>query len=84
MGLIVRIGDVTFHDPVRPGEHVTMEVTVRSWHDDGVLFDGEASMDGRRIAEGRGCLAVPTPLEGYCSAEDLRVLFSEIHRPLGG
>jgi 3-hydroxyacyl-[acyl-carrier-protein] dehydratase len=84
MGLIVRTGEVTFLEPLRPGEHMVMETVVRSYRDDGVLLDGTARVDGRRIVEGRGCLAVPTPLEEYYRAEDLKVLFSEIHRPEEG
>ena len=33
------------------------------------------------IVTGRRCLAVPVPLADYYDPDDLRVLFSEIHRP---
>ena len=54
---------------------------MRSWRDDGILFDGRAMVDDKLIAVGRGCLAVPTKLDDYYDPDDLRVLFSEIYRP---
>jgi len=81
MGLLIRIERVEFIEPVRPGRRVLAEAVVRHYRDDGMLFDGQAFVDGRPVARGGGCLAVPAPLEDYCDAEDLRVLFSQIHRP---
>lgn len=83
MGLIIRTGVVRFLEPLRPGERMVIEVVVRSYRSDGVVFDGAARVGERPIADGRGCLAVPAPLEEYCNPEDLKVLFSEIHRPEG-
>lgn len=82
MGLLVRLERVEFHTPLRPGESLRMDVEVVSFRDDGVAFHGEASAGGRLVAAGRGCLARPVALEDYCSPADLRVLFSELHRPL--
>jgi 3-hydroxyacyl-[acyl-carrier-protein] dehydratase len=81
MGMIVRIGEARFDDIPRPGQRLDMTVTVRSFRDDGVLLDGQAEVDGRPIAHGVGCLAVPVALADYADPADLRVLFSEIHRP---
>ncbi len=81
MGLVVRTGVVRFLEPLRPGEKMVMELVVRSYRSDGVVFDGAACVGERRIAEGQRCLALPTPLDEYCNPDDLKVLFSEIHRP---
>jgi hypothetical protein len=58
-----------------------MEITVRSWREDGVLLDGVARDGEQTVAIGRRCLAVPVELADYYDPDDLRVLFSEIHRP---
>ena len=81
MGLIVRTEEVSFAGPVGPGERMTMELMVRRYRDDGVLFDGVGRVGDREVAVGRGCLAALTPLADYADPADLRVLFSEIHRP---
>jgi 3-hydroxyacyl-[acyl-carrier-protein] dehydratase len=81
MGMIVRIGEVRFDDVLRPGQRLDMAVTARSFRDDGVLLDGQAAVGGKAIAHGTGCLAVPVALADYADPADLRVLFSEIHRP---
>lgn len=81
MGLIVRTEEVRFAGPVGPGERMTMELMVRRYRDDGVLFDGVGRVGAREVAVGRGCLAALAPLADYADPADLRVLFSEIHRP---
>jgi len=81
MALVVRVGQVRFDERLRPGERLDMEVTVRRFRDDAICFDGVARVDGRQIAAGTGCLAVPDDLARYHDPEDLRVLFSEIYRP---
>jgi 3-hydroxymyristoyl/3-hydroxydecanoyl-(acyl carrier protein) dehydratase len=83
MGLVVRFEEIRFFDRLRPGQCVEMDVAVRSYRSDGVVLDGRATVGGRLIAEGRGCLAVPAPLADYCDPDWLRVLFSEIYRPEG-
>ena len=81
MGLVVRFEEVRFSGRLHPGRQLRMQATVRSWRDDGVVFDGSGSADGEEIVAGRGCLAAPVPLADYANPADLRVLFSEIHRP---
>jgi 3-hydroxyacyl-[acyl-carrier-protein] dehydratase len=81
MAMVVRIGEVRFDEPLRPGQRLEMELTVRRYRDDGVAFDGAAFAAGRRIASGTGCLGVPVALADYFDPADLRVLYSEIHRP---
>jgi 3-hydroxymyristoyl/3-hydroxydecanoyl-(acyl carrier protein) dehydratase len=82
MGLVIRLGRAEFLEAAGPGTRLELDVTVRSWRDDGILFDGRARARGRTIAAGEGCLAVPAPLEGYEDPVGLRTLFGEIHRPL--
>lgn len=81
MGLLVRTNQVKFLDRVRPGQSLAMEATVRSYRNDGILFDGTACVNSRIIAAGKGCLAVPVALDNYHDPDDLRVLFSQIYRP---
>ena len=81
MGLLVRTREVRFLDLLRPGESLLMEVEVRSYRNDGIVFDGRALAGGKLLAEGDGCLATPVDLADYHDAADLRVLFSEIYRP---
>ena len=81
MGVVVRLEGVRFIDRLRPGRQLDMELQVRSWRDDGILFDGRASAGGQAIVTGHGCLATPAPLADYYDPQDLRVLFSEIYRP---
>jgi len=81
MGLVIRTGRVEFPRPVGPGERIDAAITVKRYRDDGILFDGEAKVDGKVVIRGESCLAAPAPLADYCNPDDLRVLFSEIHRP---
>lgn len=83
MGLTVRFEEVRFFGRLRPGRQLCMHARVRSWRDDGVVFDGGGTTEGEEIVAGRGCLAAPVPLADYANPADLRVLFSEIHRPDG-
>ncbi len=81
LGLVVRTEAVAFDNRLRPGEHAVLEAVVRRHREDGLVFDGQATVDGRTIISGHGCLAVPAPLADYTDPADLRVLFSEIYAP---
>ena len=81
MGLLVRVEEVQFHGPLRPGEGLRMDIEVISYRSDGIAFNGIATAEGRQVVSGRGCLATPVPLADFHDPADLRVLFSEIHRP---
>ena len=82
MGLLVRIGEVQFHGSLGPGQSLRMDIEAASYRDDGVVFNGVATAAGRPIVSGRGCLATPVDLADFHDPADLRVLYSEIHRPL--
>lgn len=81
MGLLVRIGEVRFESVLRPGRSMFMEMEVKRFRDDGVLFDGRAMMDGEIMATGKGCLATLVDLAEYFNPDDLKVLFKNIYRP---
>ena len=83
MGMVVRTEQLEFLESVGPGQSIVADLQVRRYRDDGVIFDGQASVAGRVVARGSACLAVPVNLADYHNADDLRVLFSEIHRPEG-
>lgn len=81
MGLLVRTSEIRFIEPLRPGQTLIMDVQIRRYRPDGILFDGKTCVDGRIIATGTGCLAAPVELADYFDPDDMRVLFSQIHRP---
>ena len=81
MGLFVRAQEVGFVEPVRPGQTLFVQIQARSYRRSGLLFDGRASVDGKAVAYGKGCLARIVQLAEYSAPDDLKVLFSEIHRP---
>jgi len=81
MGLVVRFQQIRFSGRLLPGQSLVMDAVVRSYREDGIVFDGSAMAGSARIAEGNGCLASPVPLADYHNVEDLRVIFSEIYRP---
>jgi 3-hydroxymyristoyl/3-hydroxydecanoyl-(acyl carrier protein) dehydratase len=81
MGLMVRMNQVCFEQLPGPGQKMLMEVQVRRYREDGVLFDGHALINNQVIVRGFGCLASPVNVSEYYDPEDLRVVFSEIYRP---
>jgi len=82
MGLLVRVEEVAFHESLRPGQSLRMDVDVTRYREDGIAFNGLATSAGRPIASGKGCLATPVDLADFHNGADLKVLFSEIGRPL--
>jgi 3-hydroxyacyl-[acyl-carrier-protein] dehydratase len=82
IGLLVRVEEVTFRERLRPGQQLRMEVNVISYRTDGISFNGKAFVGEQEIAEGKGCLATPVALADFHNPADLKVLFSEIYRPV--
>lgn len=80
MGMVVRLSEVRFHDSLRPGEQLRMEVRLARHRDDGFELSGEGWVKGRPLISGFGCLATPVPAAEFANPDDLRVLFSEIHQ----
>ncbi|MHC4258793.1 MAG: hotdog family protein [Planctomycetota bacterium] len=81
MGLLVRTHEVQFKRPLYPGQSMSIEVRVRSYRSDGVLFDGRAQVNRQIIACGKGFLAAVVQVAEFFDPNDLKVLFSEIYRP---
>lgn len=81
MGVVIRVERATFERRVHPGERLVMDVALRSRREDGLLFDGEGLVGRHRVARGGGVLATPVPLGDFADPDDLRTLYSEIHRP---
>jgi 3-hydroxyacyl-[acyl-carrier-protein] dehydratase len=81
MGVLIRLSRVSFHDYLRPGEQVRMEVILRRHRAADFELSGEGRVQGRSIISGHGCLAVAVPAADYVNPDDLRVLFSELHQP---
>lgn len=81
MGLLVRTNQIHFLEALRPGQSLVMEVEVRSYRSEGIVFDGRALVGNKVITVGKGCLATPVELTDYYDPDDLRVLFSQIYRP---
>ncbi|MCP4711006.1 MAG: hypothetical protein GY869_20470, partial [Planctomycetes bacterium] len=77
MGLLVRYNEIQFYKQLGPGQSAYLEVVVRSYRPDGIVFDGQALVDDQPIASGKGCLALPVELAEYYDPENQRVLFSE-------
>ena len=78
MAMVIRISEVRFHDRLRPGEQLRMQVTLARHRDDGFELAGEGHVGGRAVITGLGCLATPIPAAELVNPDDLRVLFSEI------
>jgi 3-hydroxyacyl-[acyl-carrier-protein] dehydratase len=84
MGMVVRIAEVRFHDALRPGQRLQMEVKLARQREDGFELSGEGRVNGRPVITGLGCLATPASAADYVNPDDLRVLFSEIYEREGG
>ncbi|NIP55930.1 MAG: hypothetical protein GWN55_17060 [Phycisphaerae bacterium] len=83
MGLLVRTQQVQFKKPALPGQSMSMEVRVRSYRNDGVLFDGKAMVNEQIITCGKGFLVTVVQMSDYFDPNDIKVLFSEIYKPDG-
>jgi 3-hydroxymyristoyl/3-hydroxydecanoyl-(acyl carrier protein) dehydratase len=81
MGMVVRISEVRFHEPLLPAQQVRMEVRLSRRREDGFELSGEGRVNGKSIITGLGCLAVPLPTKECVDPADLRVVFSEIYQP---
>jgi 3-hydroxyacyl-[acyl-carrier-protein] dehydratase len=81
MGMVVRIAEARFHDHLRPGRRVRMEVVLTRRREDGFELSGEGRVDGQLIISGLGCLAAPLAAAEYVNPQDLRVWFEEIYQP---
>lgn len=81
MGMVARISEVRFHESLLPGQTLQLDVRLIRRREDGFELAGQGQADGRNVISGAGCVAALAPLAEYKSAEDMRVLFSEIYEP---
>lgn len=81
IGMVIRISEIRFHDFLRPGQRVTMEVKIVRQHEDGIEFAGTGRIGDRDVITGFGCLATLANAEELVGAADMRTLFSEIYQP---
>ena len=81
MGLVIRFEKIEFSGIACPGNRLEMEITVCSYRQDGMVFDGRVISADSVIATGYRCLAVPVDLGNYANPDDLKMLFSEIYKP---
>jgi 3-hydroxymyristoyl/3-hydroxydecanoyl-(acyl carrier protein) dehydratase len=82
MGLVVEAGRVEFHSQLKPGERLTLDVHVQDYQADSIQFNGQAQSGSRTVASCIGCIVRLAAIEQYYDPSDMRVLFSEIYRPV--
>jgi 3-hydroxyacyl-[acyl-carrier-protein] dehydratase len=78
---LVSLDRVEFHSALRPGEQLLIDVTLCHHDDRTAHFTGRGRTTGRDIITVTAWQSSLLPLSQYFSPDDLRVLFSEIHRP---
>jgi 3-hydroxyacyl-[acyl-carrier-protein] dehydratase len=78
---VAEIHATRFFDVARPAERLVIEATVQADDTHEVIFDGKAMIADRLGVEMVGCRLTKTVLTDDYDPDDLRVLFSEIHRP---
>jgi len=81
IGLIIRFVKFECSGIACPGTCLKMEITVRSYRHDRIVFDGRVLADNSVITTGFGCLAMPVALGDYANPDDMKMLFSEIYKP---
>ena len=72
------IEEIQFASAVGPGQRVVLDLQVR-----GLTCDGTAYVGGRLVARLNKLQLALHPLADFENPADLRILFSEIHRPSG-
>ena len=81
IALPIELERCTFNRPLRPGEHMQIELSAQPETNGEIVFSAQART---RLAENlhvESARARLLPLPDYCDPADLRVLYSEIHRP---
>ena len=82
MALPCEVGEVRFVSALGPGQRLSLQLTVCPGDHGQIIADGRGRVADRpvlEVADLRMCLR---PLTEYHNPDDLRVLFSEIHRPM--
>jgi 3-hydroxymyristoyl/3-hydroxydecanoyl-(acyl carrier protein) dehydratase len=79
---LVEVEQTRFVDVARPAERLVLEAEVLADDDRETRFDARATIGQRLAVEMTGCRLAKDVLSDYYEPDDLRVLFSEIHRPI--
>jgi 3-hydroxymyristoyl/3-hydroxydecanoyl-(acyl carrier protein) dehydratase len=64
--------ETRFHADARPGQTLALAVEILDCDDDAVAYNGEASVDGRRVVELVDCLGPMLPVADFDAPEALR------------
>jgi len=79
-GIITEIDKVKFKDPVKPGDQMTIEVTITSWDEGEVCFRGNTKVNGKtKTVLDSGRLKV-VPVEKLEDPRETREHFSVLIR----
>ena len=84
LGMVCAIERVEFCSALGPGEQMSVEVSVGDWGQSGMTFHGQGLAGNREVVRVQEWRVECGPLAEYIAPEDLRVLYSEIHRPRRG
>ncbi len=82
VGFVAELGRVEFASALRPGQRMTTELSVQEKDGTNWLLRGSGWVSGRDVVRVEGIRLQLRPLAAYFHADDLRVLFSEICRPV--
>lgn len=74
------IEQTRFHGAARPAHRIVFDAEVRTDGEQEIVFDGRATVEERLLMETAACRMNKAVLAEYYDPEDLRVLYSEIHR----
>lgn len=80
MGAMVKLGRVEFHESLRLGQTLSMEVSLRQSREEGFVLTGAGCVNGHTVISGLDCLAVAVAAKDFVDPSALRVLFSEIYQ----
>jgi len=76
-GLLVSIGEVTFGDPVRPGDVLELEGRIDASSEEAAVMSGRVAVAGRTVLEAEGLMCVlvdATTLEDPARTDAARAL----------
>jgi 3-hydroxymyristoyl/3-hydroxydecanoyl-(acyl carrier protein) dehydratase len=81
IALPVELERCTFSHPLRPGEHMQIELTMRPETEGEIVFAAQARTRTAEILHVETARARLLPLPDYLDSADMRVLYGELHRP---
>ena len=78
MGIVVGLQRVEISRSLRPGEMVTFHLNLGSRREDAIYMEGKGYVQGEKILEGKGAMAILRPLDEFEYPPDLRILYEEL------